>query len=149
AERQGSQAGKPRGGSRRSQFSVLWELRQHRQGAERFSRTRMARQRGTALLCLPHHGRVGDDFYSRGDCRGFSALAQQAPAGAQDALGADAQVPFPYIATTAGWWTAELGRQPWVVHGLLRTEEAGFPRSTPAMWSLPRWALQACTWRWA
>jgi cytochrome bd ubiquinol oxidase subunit I len=34
-------------------------------------------------------------------------------------------VPFPYIATTAGWWTAELGRQPWVVHGLLRTAEAG------------------------
>jgi cytochrome d ubiquinol oxidase subunit I len=34
-------------------------------------------------------------------------------------------VPFPYIATTAGWWTAELGRQPWVVHGLLRTVDAG------------------------
>jgi cytochrome d ubiquinol oxidase subunit I len=34
-------------------------------------------------------------------------------------------VPFPYIATTAGWWTAELGRQPWVVHGLLRTAQAG------------------------
>jgi cytochrome d ubiquinol oxidase subunit I len=34
-------------------------------------------------------------------------------------------LPFPYIATTAGWWTAELGRQPWVVHGLLRTAEAG------------------------
>jgi cytochrome d ubiquinol oxidase subunit I len=34
-------------------------------------------------------------------------------------------VPFPYIATTAGWWTAELGRQPWVVHGLLRTAHAG------------------------
>ncbi|HVX64215.1 MAG TPA: cytochrome ubiquinol oxidase subunit I, partial [Pirellulales bacterium] len=32
--------------------------------------------------------------------------------------------PFPYIATTAGWWTAELGRQPWVVHGLLRTADA-------------------------
>jgi cytochrome d ubiquinol oxidase subunit I len=32
--------------------------------------------------------------------------------------------PFPYIATTAGWWTAELGRQPWVVHGLLRTDRA-------------------------
>jgi cytochrome d ubiquinol oxidase subunit I len=29
--------------------------------------------------------------------------------------------PFPYIATTAGWWTAELGRQPWIIHGLLRT----------------------------
>jgi cytochrome d ubiquinol oxidase subunit I len=36
-------------------------------------------------------------------------------------------VPFPYIATTAGWWTAELGRQPWVVHGLLRTADAGSP----------------------
>jgi cytochrome d ubiquinol oxidase subunit I len=29
--------------------------------------------------------------------------------------------PFPYIATTAGWMTAELGRQPWLVHGLMRT----------------------------
>jgi cytochrome d ubiquinol oxidase subunit I len=29
--------------------------------------------------------------------------------------------PFPYIANTAGWWTAEFGRQPWLVHGLLRT----------------------------
>jgi len=30
--------------------------------------------------------------------------------------------PFPYIANTAGWLTAELGRQPWLVYGLLRTE---------------------------
>jgi cytochrome d ubiquinol oxidase subunit I len=37
-------------------------------------------------------------------------------------------VPFPYIATTAGWWTAELGRQPWIVYGLLRTAEAGSPQ---------------------
>jgi len=29
--------------------------------------------------------------------------------------------PFPYIANTAGWWTAELGRQPWLVYGLMRT----------------------------
>jgi cytochrome d ubiquinol oxidase subunit I len=32
--------------------------------------------------------------------------------------------PFPYIATTAGWWTAELGRQPWIIHGLMRTDQA-------------------------
>jgi cytochrome d ubiquinol oxidase subunit I len=32
-------------------------------------------------------------------------------------------VPFPYIATTAGWTTAELGRQPWVVYGLMRTAQ--------------------------
>ena len=31
--------------------------------------------------------------------------------------------PFPYIATTAGWMTAELGRQPWLVYGLFRTAD--------------------------
>lgn len=30
-------------------------------------------------------------------------------------------LPFPYIANTAGWMTAELGRQPWIVHGLMPT----------------------------
>lgn len=33
-------------------------------------------------------------------------------------------VPLPYIANTTGWMTAELGRQPWVVHGILRTKDA-------------------------
>jgi cytochrome d ubiquinol oxidase subunit I len=31
--------------------------------------------------------------------------------------------PFPYIANIAGWLTAELGRQPWIVYGLLRTKD--------------------------
>jgi cytochrome bd ubiquinol oxidase subunit I len=31
--------------------------------------------------------------------------------------------PFPYIANILGWMTAELGRQPWLVHGLYRTRE--------------------------
>jgi cytochrome d ubiquinol oxidase subunit I len=31
--------------------------------------------------------------------------------------------PFPYIANTAGWMTAELGRQPWLVYGLMRTAD--------------------------
>jgi len=35
--------------------------------------------------------------------------------------------PFPYIATTAGWMSAELGRQPWLVHGLLRTKDGASP----------------------
>lgn len=35
--------------------------------------------------------------------------------------------PFPYIAVTAGWMTAELGRQPWVVYGLMRTADASSP----------------------
>jgi cytochrome d ubiquinol oxidase subunit I len=31
--------------------------------------------------------------------------------------------PLPYIANTAGWMTAELGRQPWLVYGLIRTSD--------------------------
>jgi cytochrome d ubiquinol oxidase subunit I len=32
-------------------------------------------------------------------------------------------VPLPFVANTAGWMTAELGRQPWIIHGLLRTSQ--------------------------
>ena len=35
--------------------------------------------------------------------------------------------PFPYIATTAGWMTTELARQPWLVYGLLRTADGASP----------------------
>jgi cytochrome d ubiquinol oxidase subunit I len=31
--------------------------------------------------------------------------------------------PLPYIANTAGWMTAEIGRQPWLVYGLMRTAD--------------------------
>ena len=31
--------------------------------------------------------------------------------------------PFPYIANTAGWMTTELGRQPWLIYGLYRTQD--------------------------
>jgi len=37
-------------------------------------------------------------------------------------------VPFPYIATTAGWMTAELGRQPWLIYGLMRTIQGASPQ---------------------
>jgi cytochrome bd ubiquinol oxidase subunit I len=39
--------------------------------------------------------------------------------------------PFPYIANTAGWMTTEIGRQPWLVYGLLRTTE-GFSKTVSA-----------------
>jgi cytochrome d ubiquinol oxidase subunit I len=35
--------------------------------------------------------------------------------------------PFPFIANTAGWLTAELGRQPWLVYGLMRTSAGVSP----------------------
>jgi cytochrome d ubiquinol oxidase subunit I len=31
--------------------------------------------------------------------------------------------PLPYIANTAGWLTAEIGRQPWLVYGLIRVSD--------------------------
>ena len=36
-------------------------------------------------------------------------------------------VPFPYIANLTGWYTAELGRQPYLVYGLLKTSEGVSP----------------------
>jgi cytochrome d ubiquinol oxidase subunit I len=35
--------------------------------------------------------------------------------------------PFPFIANTAGWYSAELGRQPWLAYGLFRTEQGVSP----------------------
>jgi cytochrome bd ubiquinol oxidase subunit I len=40
-------------------------------------------------------------------------------------------LPFPYIANTAGWMTAELGRQPWLVYGLMRTAD-GYSKNVSA-----------------
>jgi cytochrome d ubiquinol oxidase subunit I len=39
--------------------------------------------------------------------------------------------PLPYIANTAGWMTAEIGRQPWLVYGLMRTS-AGYSQYVSA-----------------
>ncbi len=30
---------------------------------------------------------------------------------------------LPYLSVWVGWWTREIGRQPWVVYGLMRTEQ--------------------------
>jgi cytochrome d ubiquinol oxidase subunit I len=35
--------------------------------------------------------------------------------------------PLPFIATLTGWFTAEVGRQPWAVYGVLRTADAMTP----------------------
>lgn len=36
-------------------------------------------------------------------------------------------LPFPFIANTAGWITAEVGRQPWLIFGLMRTSAGESP----------------------
>jgi cytochrome d ubiquinol oxidase subunit I len=39
-------------------------------------------------------------------------------------------MPFPYIANEAGWIVTEVGRQPWIVYGLMRTSVAASPNVT-------------------
>ncbi len=39
-------------------------------------------------------------------------------------------IPLPYIAMQAGWVLAEVGRQPWIVYGIMRTSDAVSPIST-------------------
>lgn len=36
-------------------------------------------------------------------------------------------IPLPYISIMAGWSVAEIGRQPWIVHGIMRTSDAVSP----------------------
>jgi cytochrome d ubiquinol oxidase subunit I len=43
-------------------------------------------------------------------------------------------IALPYIAATAGWVLTEMGRQPWIVQGLLKTEDAVSP--TVSAWTV-------------
>jgi len=40
---------------------------------------------------------------------------------------------LPYIANSSGWILTEMGRQPWIVQGLLKTEHANSPNVTAGM----------------
>jgi cytochrome bd ubiquinol oxidase subunit I len=44
-----------------------------------------------------------------------------------------ASIALPFIAATAGWVLTEMGRQPWIVNGLLKTSEASSPTVSSAM----------------
>jgi cytochrome d ubiquinol oxidase subunit I len=39
-------------------------------------------------------------------------------------------IPLPYIACTLGWTVTEVGRQPWIVYGLMKTTDAVSPIAT-------------------
>jgi cytochrome d ubiquinol oxidase subunit I len=39
-------------------------------------------------------------------------------------------IPLPYLANTLGWTIAEVGRQPWIVYGIMRTRDAVSPIQT-------------------
>jgi cytochrome d ubiquinol oxidase subunit I len=48
---------------------------------------------------------------------------------------ATAMAPAGFVAVLAGWFTTEVGRQPFVVYGLLRTAQAASPLAAPAVGS--------------
>ena len=43
-----------------------------------------------------------------------------------------AAIPLPYMAALAGWVLSEVGRQPWIVWGLLKTVDANSPSVSTA-----------------
>jgi cytochrome d ubiquinol oxidase subunit I len=55
--------------------------------------------------------------------------------------------PTGFIGVLTGWFTAEVGRQPWVVYGLLRTADAVTPSLTGAnvLFSLAAYVVVYCT----
>ncbi len=38
-------------------------------------------------------------------------------------------IPLPYLAAALGWIVTEVGRQPWIVYGVMKTSEAVSPIS--------------------
>ena len=54
-----------------------------------------------------------------------------------------ATIPLPYVAALAGWVLTEVGRQPWIVFGLLKTVDANSPSvsTTTIAFSLGMFAL--------
>ena len=52
---------------------------------------------------------------------------------------------LPFIANTTGWIFTEMGRQPWVVQGLLRTDDAVSPTVELRVRSCSRWSASRCS----
>jgi cytochrome d ubiquinol oxidase subunit I len=43
-------------------------------------------------------------------------------------------IPLPYIAAELGWIMAEVGRQPWIVYGIMKTSDAVSPIESSQVW---------------
>ncbi|MFH1737374.1 MAG: cytochrome ubiquinol oxidase subunit I [bacterium] len=43
-------------------------------------------------------------------------------------------IPLPYVACEAGWIVAEVGRQPWIVYGLMKTADSVSPIAASQVW---------------
>ena len=117
--------------------------RQHEPDVER-GRPHQLRAAGPAagadpVLRLPHHGRLRLRDAGAGLARNLAR--PQASARSEHRLllwGTFLSFPLPWVAILTGWYTAEVGRQPWTVYGVLRTADAVTPflTASAAMTSL-------------
>ena len=82
---------------------------------------------GHSVLHLPPHGRHGPDHAGGFLVRRLAALAREGWRRALVPVGGVSVFPDRFRRRDAGWFTAEVGRQPWVVYGLLRTKDAVTP----------------------
>ena len=91
----------------------------------------MALAASPAFLQLSHHGRTGDILRRAHAAGGFLLWRGKLFHARVGFVAPDAEFPLPYIANTAGWMTAEIGRQPWLVYGLIRTSD-GYSKNVSA-----------------
>jgi cytochrome d ubiquinol oxidase subunit I len=98
----------------------------HRPGAEFLSGGYVAAVNDLPVLSLDDQ--PGDGLH-RHRAAGCALLFLEAPALAKHLHVVDfvLTIFLTEVATIVGWWTAEFGRQPWIVWELLRTVDAGSP----------------------
>ena len=112
-------------------FLIYGTTKAEVEGPDQFPARPVAHRVAAALLRVPHHGRAGDLVRAADAGRAF-LLWRGTLTHARWVLWALLlSFPLPYIANTAGWMTAELGRQPWLIYGLMRTSE-GFSNTVSA-----------------
>jgi len=63
----------------------------------------------------------------------FFSITNRLPKAGRFLRSSIAAILLPYLANTTGWILAEMGRQPWIVFGLMRVDQAISPAVTPAM----------------
>ena len=114
-------------------FLAYGTLRRHRLRPRRLPARPVARQRRAPLLQLSRDGRARHAS-SPPSCwrRCYSCGGGRLERTRRLLWVLMLALPFPYIATTAGWMTAELGRQPWLVYGLMRTADGTLAEASSA-----------------
>jgi cytochrome bd ubiquinol oxidase subunit I len=85
-------------------------------------------KRAAGALVFRYHG--GDRMCHAGD-RGFGGLDLVADSPVPDnkwlLRGLVGCSPLGFIAVETGWFVTELGRQPWIIYGVMRTRDAVTP----------------------